>query len=204
MGGQGVQQAGFSHAGVAGEDAQPAAQGLVQLGDALACGGAGPQHRDGGGAVNVVELVRTIQVALVQHHQHLAALQRGDGADAVDEVGIRHRDGGGGDDHQLIHIGGGGPLELAGAGLDGLDDPFSPAQLLDLHPVAHQGAHALLAELAPGAALDDPAAGIHIVEAAEGFLNSAPAQKLITCESVASPLIRAYTVEAVPDSPSKS
>ena len=204
MGCKRVQQAGFSHAGVASQHTQLAAKRLMQRSDPLAGSGAAAQHRDGGGTVDLVQVVRRVKVALVQHHQHLTALQHGDGADAVDQVGIRHRNGSRGNDHQLIHVGGGGPLELTAARLDALHQTFSAAKLLHLYPVAYEGAHALLAELTTGTALQYLRPGVHIIEAAQGFFNPAPAQKLITCESVATPLIRAYTVTAVPGFPSKS
>ena len=70
--------------------------------------------------------------------------------------------------------------KLVAALLHRLHKALAVAQLPDLHPVAHQGAEALAAEFSPGAALERPAAGIHIVEAAEGFFNAPPAQKCIS------------------------
>ena len=177
---QRVQHAGLSHAGVAGEGAELAAYGITQRVQPLAGDGADTENGDGGAAVNVVQRVGTVQVALVQAQQHLTALQGGDGGDAVDEVRLCHRYGRRGQDHQLVDVGSGGAGKLVAALLHCLHKALAVTQLPDLHPVAHQGAEALAAEFAPGAALERPAAGIHIVEAAEGFFNAPPAQKRIS------------------------
>ena len=102
---QGVENAGLPHTGVAGEGAELPRQLPAQLVDPLAGDSADPQHPDGGAAVYPVQLLRRVQVALVQAQQHPAVLQGGNGADAVDEIRIRHRQGGGGDDHQLVDVG---------------------------------------------------------------------------------------------------
>ena len=130
--------------------------------------------------IDVIQLVRRVQIALVQTQQHLTALQDGDGGNAVNEIRLRHRDGGGGQDDQLIDIGGGGTGKHIAARFHSLHKAFAPAQVADLDPVAHQRAHALPAELSAGAALQRLGSGIYIVETTEGLLNAAPAQKRIS------------------------
>ena len=79
-------------------------------------------------------------------------------------VRLRHRNGGAGDDDQLIDVGSGGPQEYVLSRLHGLHEALAAAQLPYLHPVAHQRTESLAAEFAPGAALQHRIAGIHIVE----------------------------------------
>ena len=130
--------------------------------------------------VDVIQLVRRVQIALVQTQQHLTALQGGDGGNAVNEIRLRHRDGGGSKDDQLIDIGGGGTGKHIAARLHSLHKALAHAQVTDLDPVAHQRAHALPAELSAGAALQRLGSGIYIVETAECLLNATPAQKRIS------------------------
>ena len=119
-------------------------------------------------------------LARVRSQQHLTALQGGDGGNAVNEVRLRHRDGGGSQDDQLIDIGGGGTGKHIAARLHSLHKALAHAQVADLDPVAHQRAHTLTAELSAGAALQHLGSGIYIVETTEGLLNAAPTQKRIS------------------------
>ena len=95
-----------------------------------------------------------------------------DGGHAVDEERIRLGDGTGGDDHQLIDVGHGGAGKGVFTGQDLLHEALAVSQFPHFHQIAHQRADALLAELTAGAAGQHFAAGIHIVKAAECFLNS--------------------------------
>ena len=99
-----VEHARLAHTGVAGEGAEPAVDGRAQPVQPLARLRADAQHRDRRAAVDVIQLLRRGEGALVQTHKHLAALEPRDGAHAVDQVRIRHRDGGGGKDHQLVDV----------------------------------------------------------------------------------------------------
>ena len=178
---EGVEDAGLADAGITCKGVQLAIYCGAQCVQSLPCCGADAQHLYGGAGVDAVQLVRRVKVALVQTQQYLAALQRCDGGDAVDEVRLRHRDGGAGNDDQLVDVGGGGAEEYVLPRLHGLYKALAAAQLPYLHPVAHQRAESLAPEPAPGAALQHLIAGVHIVEAAEGLLNAPPAQKLISC-----------------------
>ena len=132
-------------------------------------------------AVDVVQLVRRIQVALVQAQQHLTAFQRGDGSDAVDEIRFRHRNGSGGDDDQLVDIGGSRAEEHVLSRLHRLHEALAAAQFPYLHPVAYQRAESFAPELAAGAAPEHLASGVHVIEATEGLFNAPPTQKTISC-----------------------
>ena len=102
---QGIQDAGLSHAGIPCKGIQLASYCGTQRTHALPCCGAETQHLYGGMAIDIVQLLRRVEVALVQAQQHLTALQRGDGGNAVNEVRFRHRNGGAGDDDQLVDVG---------------------------------------------------------------------------------------------------
>ena len=177
---QPIQHAGLPHAGVPGKGIQLSGDGGAKRRQSLPCLGADTQHRQGGMTIDVIQLVRRVQIALVQTQQHLTALQGGDGGNAVNEIRLRHRDGGGGQDDQLIDIGGGGTGKHIAARLHSLHKALAPAQVADLDPVAHQRAHALPAELSAGAALQHLGSGIYIVETTEGLLDAPPAQKRIS------------------------
>ena len=200
---QGVENAGLPHAGVAGEGAELSGQLPAQLVDPLAGDGADPQHPDGGAAVYPVQLLRRVQVALVQAQQHPAVLQGGNGADAVDEIRVRHRQGGGGDDHQLVDVGRRRAVEGVAAGLHRLHKALAAAQLPDLDPVPHQGRQPLPAELAPGPALQGLRPGVHIVKPAEGLFNASPDQNVISWATASVPLIYSLMVEVEPALPWK-
>ena len=86
-----------------------------------------------------VELLRRVQVMLVEQQHHAAVLQGGHGAHPVDEEGVRHRDGSGGHDDQLVDVGHRRTLKGVPPGQDLLHIAFAVAQLPDSHPVPHQG-----------------------------------------------------------------
>ena len=120
----------------------------------------------------MVQAVGTVQITLVQQDNDLTALQRRDGRDTVNQERVGFGNGAGGDDHQLVNVGHGRPGKSVLPGEDGFYEALSVSQLPHFHPVAHQRRDAVFAELAPGATGQDLRAGIHIVEAAEGFLNT--------------------------------
>ena len=119
------------------------------------------------------QLLRRVQVALVEDHDGLAVLQLGDGRHPVDKERVGDRDSMGGDEDHLIHIGHGGALELVLAWVDGVQATLARLGGGDVHPVAHQGRHLLIPELPTGLALDDVSAAVHVVEPAEGFYDEA-------------------------------
>ena len=102
---QGIQDAGLSHAGISCKGIQLASYCGAQRIHALPCCGAETQHLYGGMAIDIVQLLCRVEVALVQAQQHLTALQRCDSGNAVDEIRLRHRNGGAGDDDQLVDVG---------------------------------------------------------------------------------------------------
>ena len=160
------------------------------------------QHWDRRAAVDVIQLLRRVEVALVQTHKHLAALEPRDGAHAVDQVRIRHRDGGGGKDHQLVDVRGGGTGKDVFPFENLLDHALAAVQLQHLDPVAHEGAHPRAAELPAGAAGAEHPADIDVIEPAQGFFNASRAQKVISFEDVLSPKC-ASTCAVVPLVPVK-
>ena len=140
---QGIQDAGLSHTGIPCKGRQlPGDQGLQFL-DPLPGLRADPQSWKSGGCVNGVQRIGAVQIAF------------GDGT--------------GGDDHQLVDVGHRRPGKCVLPGQDGLHKALAVPQLPDLHPVPHQRGDALLPKLAPGPAGEHLAAGVHIVEAAEGL-----------------------------------
>ena len=166
---QGIQDAGLSHTGIPCKGRQlPGDQGLQFL-DPLPGLRADPQSWKSGGCVNGVQRIGTVQIAFVQQHHHAASFQCCDGRHPVNEERVCFGDGTGGDDHQLVDVGHRRPGKCVLPGQDGLHKALAVPQLPDLHPVPHQRGDALLPKLAPGPAGEHLAAGVHIVEAAEGL-----------------------------------
>ena len=166
---QGIQDAGLSHTGIPCKGRQlPGDQGLQFL-DPLPGLRADPQSWKSGGCVNGVQCIGTVQITFVQQHHHAASFQCCDGRHPVNEERVCFGDGTGGDDHQLVDVGHRRPGKCVLPGQDGLHKALAVPQLPDLHPVPHQRGDALLPKLAPGPAGEHLAAGVHIVEAAEGL-----------------------------------
>ena len=115
---------------------------------------------------------------LFRHTQHPAALQRGDGGNAVDEVGIRHWDGA-----VRPMITSWSMLAAAGRanrfcrGSMASTKPSPPPRSRTCTQSPTSGADALLAELSPGPALQQLPPVCHVVEAAEGLFNAALGSK---------------------------
>ena len=55
--------------------------------------GTDAQHGNGRMGVNCIQLLRRIQVAFIQADQNSAALQGGNGGDAINKIRVRHRNG---------------------------------------------------------------------------------------------------------------
>ena len=134
--------------------------------------GTDAQHGNGRMGVNCIQLLRRIQVAFIQADQHSAALQGGNGGDAINKIRVRHRNGSRCNDHKLIDVGRRGAGKAAFARLYLLHKTFAAAQLPNLHPVPYQGAGALPAELAASPALQDLPAYIYIVEPTQSLFNA--------------------------------
>ena len=169
-----VEEAGLPHPGVARKGGEPAGHQPPQLLHPFAGLGAGAYGGKTALAVDLRQRLPVRQIALIHAHHHAAVFQRRNGGDSVDEKGVRHRQGPGGYHHQLVHIGHRRPVKGRAAGQNLPHHALLRPGLLDLHPVPHQGAAALLAEFPPGPAGDGPLPCVHIVEAAEGLAYPAP------------------------------
>ena len=165
-----IEQARFPNAGIACKGRQLAGNTLPQLGNAIPCFGACEQKRKSRLFIDGAQLVGMVEVRFVDADQDLAALQRGDGGHAVDEIRIGLRDGVRRHDHELVDVGDRRTRKNVAPRLDGINHAL-PAGYRDLHPVADKRRNALLTEAPARAAGHDPLAGIDIVKAAEGLFD---------------------------------
>ena len=167
-----AQDGALAHTGVAGEGHGLACQQSPEGFDPLPGLGAGADHREACGPVELRQGLRGSQVRLVDADDGLHVLPQGDGRHPVDQEGLCHRDGPGCQDDQRVDVGYGGAEEGILAGQDGLHSPLLPLRL-DRHPIPHQGGVAGLAEFAPGAAGDQSIPRQNVVEARQGLDNPA-------------------------------
>lgn len=101
---QGVEDAGLAHAGIARKGGNLAGNGRRQLRNALAGFSAHPQGEEAGLPVGLIQLLRRVQIALVDADHRLTVPALGDGHHPVDEKRIGHRHRAGGNHHQLVDV----------------------------------------------------------------------------------------------------
>ena len=166
-----IEQARFADAGVAGEGTGLPAQCIAQLVDAEPRRRARAQDTKADGAVNSIEMIRRVKVALIEADDRLAVGIFRDGDHAVDQkrigdgVDVRR------DHDELVNIRHCRADERIAPRQDGVDAALAVRIEADLHTVADQRTAPVVPETAAGLALHDLIAGGHIVKAAEGFLN---------------------------------
>ena len=169
---QRIQNTGFPNAGVACKGRYLSGNQRFQLFQPLPGFRADPQGLEPGGGVNAVQLVCRVQIALVQQDDNLTVLQRRNSCHPVNEKGIGLGNCRRTNDHQLVDIGNGRPGKGVLPGQDCLHEALAVSKLPHCHPISHQRGLAVLSELASGSAGQDFRADIHIIEPAEGLLNS--------------------------------
>ena len=162
-----IEQARFADAGVAGEGAGLPAQCIAQLVDAEPRCRACAQDAKADGAVNSIEMIRRVKVALIEADDRLAVGIFRDGDHAVDQkrigdgVDVRR------DHDELVNIRHRRADERIAPRQDGVDAALAVRIEADLHTVADQRTAPVVPEAAAGLALHDLIAGGHIVKAAE-------------------------------------
>ena len=165
LGAESLENGALAHAGVPrkghGLSGDQPPQGL----DPQAGLGAGADHGEARGPVQLRQGLRGGQIRLIDADQRLHPLAQGQDGHAVDEEGLRHRDRPGGQDHQLVHVGHGGPEKAVSPGQDLCHRSLSRSLRPDLHPVPHQGGFPGFAEFAPSPALQKLRAHGYVIEA---------------------------------------
>ena len=167
---QGVEYAGFAHTGISCKGRNLSSNCPRELLQSLPCLGAHPEGGEPGSAVGLVELLRRIQVALVDADDRLAVPPLRNGNHAVNQEWVGNWNGAGGNDYELINVGHRRSLKFVPAGQDFIENPRPVIQRGEDDLVPHQGDDPLMAELSPSAAGDqNPISAVHVIEAAEGL-----------------------------------
>ena len=120
--------------------------------------------------VDGIQLLRRVQVTLIQSQNKLHPLLCGDGRHPVNQEGLRHRVHLGRQHHKGVHIGHRRTDKTVFPGKKLLHIAVAAAHS-ESHPISHQGRNMLPAEFSPGTTPNHPLPGVHVIEAAEGTDN---------------------------------
>ena len=165
--GEGVQDAAFSHAGIAREAAYLPSQGLPQRRDAVAGCGAHPPDGIARPGVDRREPVPRGEVAFVNNEGRGAAVFLAADRDSVREVRLRHGNGLRYDHHEKIDVCDRRAGKGVFSGQDLRDGPGAVGVYLRRDPVADERRHALAAEPALRPAGELALGAADVIEAAQ-------------------------------------
>ena len=186
--GQAVQNAAFSDAGVPGKGHSLSGNQRFQLLHTSAGHCAGGNHVIPGMGIDLGQAALRLQVTFIHTDDHRNILIACDGSHTVDQKRLRHRNGLGHQQNQIIQIGNCRPDKTIGPRQNLLDHSL-PAFHGNGNPITDQRADSLLSESAPGFTFYQSLGGLHIVEPAESLHD--PAR---ICHVNCSPVSKSYVI----------